>query len=655
MAYVKGVNSNSPLYKRDGSPLTIVRAFTNGIPESLSEVRMIVDEGKNTYSVYVDNELAYYYDKNDVLQPAKDLTMHLDSGDKIKGKTYGQITRDDIVAAGLSIKENGAYDCHYVRILRSIPQVALEEFSITVIPDSNVEFVGVQERIDAANDRFDVRFIAGIDDIYVPGLGFSVEAFVNGSSRGTQDIIIDHAYDSIQAAGDSVFAYEFAEGAYLTAFSVTGIDLTGNASDIYTFKVTPYTVDVNGQKVSESESRTFKYNGCGVCIDNGRPKEFDPKEFEALTTSPVILELKQKAATAAGDYADFYVYTRCSDPSGRYYVRYRFQYCYSTETTNKTDSGTNIESFRVVAAELVKLTSIGENSLSYETLHNLLSSGEISLAIKEYEYGQTYNKGEPQFEEDGVTPVMGNSIQDFCGGFHGDEHFAVVDGVDQLFLKADGVSFVPGAVNAIVQCETVTLEETTFIDAWAIPAGSEGQFAKHEQLFTLTDDGMKIDRKVTWLADEFVIDTAYPMMFTLLRVSKGTPICEIVESFDANGISLGKETFELVNTDKQTSHLSNANLRQVRFSSATSGISAVAGFSIGESNQGNLGNPYIAYRKTNENITGDNKLYIPMAGSTSAQVQMSEDGATRTKSKAVKGEIWEISTYYDIDYVKPNN
>lgn len=639
MAYVKGVNSNSLLYKKDGvTPLTCVRTFTDGIPESLSEVRMIVDEGKNTYSVYVDNELAYYYDKNDVLQPVKDLTMNLNASG-ITGKTYGQITREDVVAAGHTIDTDSIYDCHYARILRSIPQVALEEFSVTVIPDSNVEFVGVQERIDDVNDRFDVRFVVGIDDIYVPGLGFSVEAFVNGSSRGTKDIIIDHVYDSLQAGDDSVYAYQFAEGAYLTAFSVTGIDLTGNASDIYSFKVTPYTVDENGQKVSESASRVFKYNGCGVCVDNGKPKEFDPKEFEALTTSPVILELKQKAASAAGDYADFYVYTRCSDPSGRYYVRYRFMYAYSTDTTNKTDSGTNIESFRVVSAELVKLNSIDENSLSYTKLHNLLSSGEISLAIKEYEYDST---------------VVGNGIGDFCGGFHGDEHFVVVDGVDQFTLKAEGVTYVPGTANAIVQCQTVTLEETTLLDKWALPAGSDGQFAKHEQLFTLTDDGMKIDRKVTWLADEFVIDTAYPMMFTLLRVDNGTPICEIVESFDANGVSLGKETFELVN-DKQTSHLTNANLRQVRFSSATSGISAVAGFSIGENNRGTLGNPYIAYRKAAEGKSGDNKLYIPMAGSTSVQVQYTEDGKTKTRSKAVKDEVWEISTYYNIDYVKPNN
>lgn len=657
-AYVKGIG-DCLLYKKDGvTPLTFIRTFTNGIPESFSEIRMIVDEGKNTYTVYVDGALAYYLDSNGDPQPAKDLTMRLSASSgsaSITGKTYGQITREDIVAAGFTISTDGMYDCHYARILRDVPSFALEEFKVTRIPDSDVEFIGVQERIDTENDLFDVRFVVGIDDVYVPGIGFQIEAFVNGESRGTEDVVVDYAYEAIMANGSPVYSYQFSEGAYLTAFRVVGIDLTNDASDIYSFKVTPYALDEEGEKVNVGASRVFKYNGQGVCVDNGRPKAFNPEDFAELTTAPVLLELKEKAESAAGDYADFFVYTRCSDPSGRYYVRYRFQYCYNTALTNKTDSSTNIESFRVVSAELVKLNSISESAISYTKIYSLLSSGEISLAVKEYEYGQSLNNdGTPKYGEDGVTPVMGNAIGDFCGGFHGDEHFVVVDGVDQLALKADGVAYTPGAVNAIVQCQTVTLDQTTLLDKWTQSAGSRGQFAKHQQTFTLTDNGMKIDRTVTWLVSDFVIDTAYPMMFTLLRVSDGQPICETVETFDANGVSLGKKTFELVNTT-QSNELANANLRQVRFSSATSGVSGVAGFSLGANNQGVLNTPYIAYRKAPEGGTGDNKLYIPMTGSISVQVQYNEEGNTKTRSKTAEGEVWEISTYYDIDYTTPAN
>ncbi|MBQ9120950.1 MAG: hypothetical protein IJY12_01145, partial [Clostridia bacterium] len=94
----------------------------------------------------------------------------------------------------------------------------------------------------------------------------------------------------------------------------------------------------------------------------------------------------------------------------------------------------------------------------------------------------------------------------------------------------------------------------------------------------------------------------------------------------------------------------NAALRTVQFSSATSGISSEAGFTLGKNNDGVLGTPYIAYRLDG---AGDNKLYVPMMGS--ANVTVPTASGTTTKTQPAVGDTWEISCFYKIDYVNPAN
>ena len=630
-AYVAGIG-DCLLYEKDGvTPLTFIRTFTDNVPESMSELRVIFDEGNNTYSVYVDNDVAYYLDRNGNPQPTLNLTMKVSSG-AITGKTYGEITREDVVNAGLSISTDGMYDCHYVRLFREMPVVALQSVVITQIPDSDVEMIGVQEQRD--ENSFDLRFVAGIDDIYVNAIDFEVKAYYNGVYQGVQHVSTTSVYSSLNEAGGALHAYECSEGAYLAAFKVTGMERTG-ASNRYKFVVTPTTTRSDNTTVT-GKAFTVVYDGEGRYLGNDRPHEADLSQYESLSTKPVMLELQAKSGE--GDYEDFYVYTQCSDFSGRYYVRYRMTYYYDTRTTNGTNSATNLDSFRITAAELVKINGVSDTGVAFTSLGSLLSSGEISLAIKEYVYDDA--KG-------------GNGVSDFCGGFHGDEHIVTVDGVKQVSLKADDVSYVPGAETKLVQCDKITFDQTTKIDRWGVPAGENGQIVEHVQNFTFTDDGMKIDRKVTWLVDNFVVDSAYPMMFTLLRHNDGDAICEIVETFDANGKSLGRAELALHNTNKQETILSNAGTRKVQFSSATSGISAVASFTLGSGNQGVLSAPYIAYRLDGSGT--DNKLYVGMKGSNSVSVQKNSAGDKTTKSQPSLGEVWEISTFYNIDYVKPNN
>lgn len=350
----------------------------------------------------------------------------------------------------------------------------------------------------------------------------------------------------------------------------------------------------------------------------------------------VILEMTK--APASADYSDFYVYVQTSDPSGNYYVRYRFYYSYSTKTTNTTNSPTNISTFRISAAELVKVSAITDTSVTYTALCSLLSSGEISLAVKEYDYDPEQKK---------------NTVADFCGGFHGDEHIATVGDEKQLFLKADGVLYTPGAEKKVVRCSSVTFDQITLLDRWAATAGSKGQFAKHTQNFEITSLGMSVDREVEWLVDDFVIDSAYPMMFTLLRIDGEKAVCEIVSTYDANGNLIASEVLALHNTEKQKSVLQNAAVRRVEFSSATSGVFSTASFTLGENNDGVLGSPYIAYRL--DKGGADNKLYVPMKGSNAVTASANTTSGTVTKSRPSLGDVWEISCFYNIDYVNPEN
>ncbi len=615
------------------------------LPKQFSTIRVVVDEQKNVYSVYVNDTVAYCVANGHGVAvsnvPMSSIEMSTsgykaaskgDHGFTGDAKRYADYTADYAAAlkeAGV-IASNCGYE--YLGLFQGMTGFYLKDITVSTIADSEVKMLGVQEMRD--ENTFALRFIAGLNDIYVNDLSYEVKAYYNGEYVGMQTASVTAVYDAINGGGDVYAAYDYLGSAYLSAVKVAGMERTG-ASNRYKFVVTPVTT-LADNTVARGESLTVVYDGEGRYLGNDRPFPVDLSQYESLGTQPVMLELKAKSGS--GDYADFYVYTQCSDPTGRYYVRYRMLYSYDTRTTNGSNSATNIESFRIVGAEMVKVNGVSDTGVAFASLYNLLSSGEISLAIKEYVYDDAQGK---------------NGVADFCGGFHGDEHIAVVDGVKQFSLKADGVEYVPGTENKLVQCETLTFDQTTKIDRWAAEAGSAGQIVEHVQNFTFTDDGMKIDRKLTWLVDNFVIDSAYPMMFTLLRLDGEEAICEIVETFDGSGNFLGREELALHNTTAQSTILSNANLRKVVYSSATSGISGVASFTLGSGNQGVLSNPYIAYRK--DDGGADNKLYVGMKGSQSVSVQKNAAGDQTTKSQPTLGEVWEISTFYNIDYVRPNN
>lgn len=244
------------LRAKDGTKLTFVRSTVNGIPESTSDLRIIVDAKKGTYSIYVDGEVAYWNNAGKYL-PFVDRPLS-------EAKTFTD--DNNLVYDYLQLFAKNAN----ASITKGIPAI-LKEASITLIPDSDIEFIGSQARTSdngAAAGTFDLRFAFGIDDLYVGDAGFRVTAYKNGAEVGTQTVPLTTVYKTLNAAGGNLYAYECTEGEYLAAFKIIGIEET-TATDNYTFEITPY---ANGE---DQDTYTVTYNGLGQ-IANPAPTPDEP-------------------------------------------------------------------------------------------------------------------------------------------------------------------------------------------------------------------------------------------------------------------------------------------------------------------------------------------------------------------------------------------
>ena len=316
----------------------------------------------------------------------------------------------------------------------------------------------------------------------------------------------------------------------------------------------------------------------------------------------VILELRKKDDTK-GTYEDFFVYVRTSDPSGKYYIRYNFIYEYSTEIRgDKGNTTDNVDAFRVKTASLVEITEVTLTDIKYNTVCQVLQQGEISLAIKE------------------------SGAVDFVGGYHGDDHMT------SFVLSADGKEYVPGEENRIVECSYITIFQEATITRCGAP---DTDVMIHTQNNIIDSTGVKNNKSVEWLVDDFKVDKGYLQMFTLYRTSGDKTVCETVSTYDAEGKLLGSETVNGTITDPYTV-LSSNKIKEVHYTSATSGVSAFIGYDILD-NSVVLKNGSISIRQYN-----DNKWYpnfrSPINGDTPKV-----------------GEVWKIVSYFDIDYTKPVN
>jgi len=314
----------------------------------------------------------------------------------------------------------------------------------------------------------------------------------------------------------------------------------------------------------------------------------------------VILELTDSNSIAGGSYNDFYVYTRTSDPSGNYYIRYRLRYYYSTVAADKANTANNINMFRINDAYLVKVDSVSDTAVSCTVLNSVLSTGEISSAIR---------------EKDSV---------DFIGGYFGDEH------IINMSLTADGVTYTPKNTKRAIVCSHISFKQLTVMNRCNTP---NDNILNHDQNYSITSGGINCKRSIEWLKSGYEYTDALLTMFTAKRIDKSDTICEIVETFDEGGASLGKQTVS-GEVSKDYRILEDPLVRTVKYSSADSGYSATVGFKI-------TGGPLAVdtvYVQVRKDATGDNKFFASFK---------STDGSKVSKA----GDKWELDVFYALDYV----
>jgi hypothetical protein len=129
--------------------------------------------------------------------------------------------------------------------------------------DSNIEYIGVQEKENANynyDPTYDLRFVFGIDDIYLDDVGVKVEAEVTGGN-----LVEDASGELTLSSSSKVLTGIMASGKvckpgingagyggnYL-ALAITDIPLDTDAT--YTFILTPYVVYNNGERVFSKEA-----------------------------------------------------------------------------------------------------------------------------------------------------------------------------------------------------------------------------------------------------------------------------------------------------------------------------------------------------------------------------------------------------------------
>lgn len=365
------------------------------------------------------------------------------------------------------------------------------------------------------------------------------------------------------------------------------------------------------------------------------------------------------------EYRTVHVYTKTSDSSGKYYIRYQFtplndplnDYNYITGPAN---SHHNAVMYRINRAHIVDRSS-GSDTIVYE----LLQGGEISLAIKEG--GHVVTKEEFQAAKadakkyletvtdsnyrdrlnsaiaaaaDDAPATASRAAGDFVGGWHGDEN--IENGQLVMYLDGEAIDFTKAGTYTGTQ---FIFDQTCLIDRCDEPGNN---VMRHRQYMLIDSNGLRNDQTVEFLTNDFVPDEAQTYLqmctfnrqnFSLEKEERVKPenyICSNLNMLDANGKVLSNH--DLSNhqvADKTKTVGASVENRYVEYlgnpNNAGKGLYGRVGFVI-DDHSFQPSNIKISVRETQ----GDNKWYASFK---------SYNGTT-----VPKGEIWNISDYYYFDY-----
>lgn len=375
----------------------------------------------------------------------------------------------------------------------------------------------------------------------------------------------------------------------------------------------------------------INYSDSNVYVKNTAIDGYFHRYDTVYDEGAVYLEMLGKGSL---EYSDFYAYVRTSDPSGDYYVRYKFDYIYNTTTDNyKPNTCTNIGSYRLNGAELVKVSAVSDTAITAQVKWVVLGGGEVSLAISQknpyLDLIPDSAKGSDYIYTEGS--IAGQSVE-HVGGFHGDEWLSAVS------LIVDGsVIDLKSAEKKVIACSSILFDLTTTMYAWGTSHDDYRglEFAEHTQNFAINLGGINHMQTIEWLRSDYS-PAGYMPMFTMMRGGINDRFIDTMRSYDANGNLVDTYTMAPTQITTQTNVLADwAGETVAAYEySGSKGVSARIDFR--EANNNVKLASYIAMRAESNGASSDNKMYAPFSRAQSGMPQ--------------EGELWMVESHYVIDY-----
>ena len=226
VAFVDGKEYDVKLTK-DAVNATVASADT------FTDIGVIVNGKTNTYTLYVDGKLAYYYPEGaEEKQPLANISFAADDGNV----SYAFVRLFETNTAGAVID--------------------VDDVKLIVLDNSLGSAIkGSQTKIVFSSNTYGVRFVSGIDTLYGTSVGFEITAdYVDGESHTKSDVKSSSlVFDRIEANDKYVYASDL-DCAYISAISVMDIPMEQTVE----FTVKPFIAHGTVKCYGEEYSVTYQ-------------------------------------------------------------------------------------------------------------------------------------------------------------------------------------------------------------------------------------------------------------------------------------------------------------------------------------------------------------------------------------------------------------